>query len=897
MFGTIRTRVRGLLQRRRVAREVDDELRFHLEMEIQSHIKAGMTPAEARRVALHNLGGLEQTKEAIRDVRAIWLDSVWQDVRLALRVLRRSPGFVTVSLLSLALGIGINVAIFSFVDSLFLRPVPGVPDPGRLVSVQHRSRTTGGFTGASYPDFQFYRRHARSFSGILAFTSFPITFRAGDVAEVVEGELVSDTYFSVLALLPAAGRLLDARDSAPGADPAVVLSYDCWQHRFGGDSGAIGRAIHLGSTIVTVVGVAPRGFQGLVLEGPEPPSLWVPVELYRQAVPALADANLFGSWGAQTFDLAARLQPGVSFRQAGAEMTAIAPQVDRERAAAWVGDLSDYASLVTMLVPAGQARVSPSDRGTIIRFLGLLGAVAVLFFLIACFNVANLILARATFRQHELAVRASLGADRSRLVRQLLTENLTLAVLGAAVSLPVAHWTSRVLAGFGQASPVSVTVDPGVDGHVIAFAAATAIVTGILLTLLPARIASRANISGELGTRSGRVARRLGTHNVLVAVQVALSVVLLVGAGLFVRTLLNALAVDVTVRSDRVLLARLDPGAAGYEPERAGQVYSQLLDRVRAVPGVIDAAHVFVVPLGGRRGGTNIELPSGRAARPRTMQVGFNVISTRYFRTVGIPVVAGRDFTDADRTGSPPLAVINQVMAERVFPGRSPIGERFLVKWRPESMVEVVGVVRDGKFRNYRVEAEPTVYVPLGQQYVSPMNLEVRVADNPLGLVPAIRRELAALDPNLPLTGVQTARTHFDNALWRERLTATLLGGLGLLALVLAATGIYGILSYIVAQRTWEIGVRMALGARPGSILSMVLGRVVRLVATGAASGVLIALALMRLVRGLLYGVSPTDPLVLCSSTLGLLAVALIAGFLPARRAAAVEPVAALRLE
>lgn len=902
MLARLRTLVRGLLQRRSVARELDDELGFHVEMEIQSNTKAGMSPAEARRVALHDFGGVEQTKEAIRDVRTIWLDSLWQDVRLALRMLRRSPGFATVSLLSLALGIGINLSIFSFVNALFLRPLPGVADASSLVSIHQRSRTTGRFTGVSYPEFEYYRQHAHSFVGVIAHTSFPMTLRAGNAAEMVEGELVSDNYFSVLAARATAGRLLDPRDSLPGAEPAVVLSYDCWEARFGGDTGIVGRKVHVGSTLATIVGVAPRGFRGLVLDGSEPPSLWVPVSLYKQAVPALADLDslfddLFKSWGTQTFNVTGRLKPGTPLRRAVAEMTTIAPRLDRERAAARIGDSSDYVSLEVLLVPAGRSRVSPDARGTIVRFLGLLGAVAILIFLIAGFNVANLILARATFREHEIAVRSSLGASWWRVVQQLFTENLTLSVLGAAVAFPMAIGTSHILTGFGQASPMSLAIDAGIDGRGIAFAAAMAIIAGVLLTLLPARIAARASISHALARRSTGFTSLPGAQNLLVAVQVALSVVLLIGAGLFVRTLLNALAVDVTVRSDRVLLAKVDPGAAGYEPDRARRLYSELLDRVRGLPGVVDAAQVLIVPLGGRRGGTNIELPSNAAGPPRTMQVGFNAVSTRYFQTVGVPVVAGRDFTDADRTGAPPVAVINQIMADRLFPGRDPIGERFVVKWRPTSLVEVVGIVRDGKFRSYSVDAEPIVYVPLRQRYVSPITLAVRTVENPLTLVPAIRRELAVIDADLPLTGIQTAKTHFENALWRERLTATLLGGLGFLALALAAIGIYGILSFAVAQRTWEIGLRVALGARPSSILSMVLGRVVSLVAIGVLAGILIALVLTRLVRSLLYGVTTTDPLVLCSTTLALLAVALLAGFLPARRAAAVDPIAALRSE
>jgi len=901
MLVTPRTLVRGLLQRRRVARELDDELGFHVEMETRSNINTGMSPAEARRVALRDFGGIEQTKEAVRDVRTIWLESIGQDLRLAFRMLRRNPGFAAVSLLSLALGIGVNLSIFSFVSALFLRPVQGVADPDGLVSIHHRSRRTGHFTSASYPDFDYYRRHASSFSGVMAYTSFDMTLRAGDVAERVLGQLVTDDYFQVAAARAAVGRLLDPRDAAPGADPAVVLSYDFWHTRFGRDTRIVGRPIHVGSALATIVGVGPRGFRGLV-EGAASPSLWVPVSLYRQAVPELADLDsqfdsLFASWGTQTFNVTARLKPGTDLRHAKAEIATIAARLNRERGAARIGDSSDYVSLDALLVPASQARISPGDRDTVMRFLGLLGAVAILILLIACFNVANVILARATFREHEIAVRSSLGASWRRVVQQLLTENLTLSLLAAGLSVPVAIWTSRILSSFGPASPLSLAIDTRIDSRVIVVALAIAGVTGVLLTLFPSRVAARASIARALGRRSRGFASRMGAQSLLVALQVALSVVLLVGAGLFVRTLINAIAVDVTVRSGNVLLAKLDPGAAGYEADRGRQLYSQLLDRVRALPNVVDVAEVFIVPLGGRRGGTKIEWLADATGGQQSAQVGFNAISTRYFQTVGIPLIAGRDFTDADGTGSLPVAVINQVMADRLFPRRNPIGERFIVKWRPESLVTVVGVVRDGKFRSYNVAAEPIVYVPLRQQYVSPITLEVRTEENPLALFPAIRRELAAIDSTLPLTGIQTARTHFENALWRERLTATLLTGLGSLALVLAAIGIYGILSFAVAQRAWEIGLRMALGARPPSVVSLVVGRLLGIVVAGAAIGTLISVALTRVVRGLLYEVSASDPLVIFSGTLALLVVALIASFVPARRAATVDPVAVLRAE
>lgn len=814
------------------------------------------------------------------------LDSLLQDARLAGRLLRRSRGFTGVAVLSLAVGVGVNLSIFSFVTALFLSPIPGVADSDSLVAVNHRTRDTGAFTFASYPDFEYYRRHATSFSGLAAHRTFAATVRTRDGAERLTGELVSDNYFQVLGGRATVGRLLEPDDARPGAEPAVVLSHDYWQRGFSGDAAVVGRAIHVGSTAATVIGVASRGFRGLTIRA-DPPALWMPVAHHGR--------DDLTAWGSQSFNVAGRLQAGTDVRRASAEMRTLAARLDIERAASGAfRDLAEYARLEPLLVRASQSRVSPYERGMFVSLLGLLGTVAILILLIAIFNVANLGVARAMLREHEIALRSSLGASWPRVVQQLVVENLILSALAAVVSIPVAMGTSRVLTAFGPASPLAILGDAGIDGRAVALAAALAVVSGVLLSLLPARVAARMNVSGALARHSRGVTRGPGAQSVLVAAQVALSVVLLVGAGLFIRTLLNALAVDVTARPREVLLARLDAGAAGYDSARGARLYDDVMDRVRALPGVADAAQVLVVPLGGRRGGTNVEWASG--GTPRTAQVGFNAISTGHFQTIGLPMVAGRDFSDADREGSPPVAIVNHVMAERMFPGRNPLGERFLLKWRPESVVEVIGVVRDGRFRSYRSAAEPTVYVPLRQRYLSPVTLEVRAPD-PLALVPALRREIAAIDNRLTITGVQTARAHFDDALWRERLTATLVGALGGLALALVAIGLYGILSFVVAQRTREIGVRMALGAQIGSVLWLVLGRALVVVGLGAVAGGVAAAALARSIRPLLFGVGVADPLVIASGVFALLTVTVVASVVPARRASRVDPVTALRAE
>ena len=824
------------------------------------------------------------------------LDSLLQDARFAVRLLLgRSRGFTIVAVLSLALGVGVNLSIFSFVNALFLRPIPGVADGGHVVAIHHRTRATGAVTSASFPDFEFYRQHSTSLSGLAAYASFTATVRTTDAAERLSVELVSDDYFKVLRTQPAVGRLLDTRDARPGADIAVVISHDYWQRVFGGDAAIAGRAIRVGTVIATIAGVAPRGFAGLRIR-PDSPSIWIPVSAYGKVVPSLAGmGDLSRAWGAQTFQVVGRLKPDIELARAAAEMRTLAAQLDTERAAGPVKDLADYMRLDVAIVPAEQSRLTPGQADSFVSLVALLFAVAVAILLIACFNVATLTVARAAAREHEVVVRSALGAGWRRIVQQTLVENLVLSGLAVIAALPAAVWTSRLLTGFGPSSPLSVAAGAGIDARVIAFGAGLALVTAVLLSLLPARIAARASISGAFGRRlRGATSRVGGVQSALVVAQVALSLVLLVGAGLFTRTLLNALAVDATVRSEQVLLARLDASAAEYDAARGTQLYATLLDRIRAFPGVVDAAAVFVVPLAGRRGGTDVEWSDG--GEVRHAQVGFNAVSTRHFQTIGVPILAGRDFAETDRTESAPVAIVNQALAEQFFRGRSPIGERVVVTARPATPIEIVGVVRDGPFRSYRSRIEPTVYVPLQQRYVSPITLEVRAA-GALALVPAIRSELASLDQNLALTAVQTARAHFDDALWRERLIATLVGGLGGLALLLVAIGLYGILSFRVAQRTREIGVRMALGAPARSVLWLVLGRALAVVGIGAVVGALAAVALSRYVRGLLYGVDAADPFVILAGVAALFAAAFAATSVPARRAVKVDPVTALRAE
>jgi predicted permease len=881
---------RWLLVARRGRRDTDleEEIRFHLEMRAAEHRASGMDAVEADYAARRRFGSPALVAEESRDASG-WpvLESVCQDTRFALRSLRKSPAFVLVTLLSLALGIGVSVAVFSFVSALYLGSLDGVADPGRLVSIGYVAR--GGPTGASYPDFEYVRARTRRLSDLLAYSAWTMTVWAGGGAETVTGELVSPNFFSVLGTKASAGRtFLASEGQRAGADAVAVVSYNFWQRRLSGDRGVVGRPLRIGGTLFTIIGVAPPGFRGLSLDGERPPSLWVPASMADQTVPDVGD--LIHEWGNESFTLVGRLAPGASLAAATAELSRLAARVGRDHPEWTAFHRRGDVDRLPVVSSAAMARVSGPSGSDIGRFLGLLGAASGLIYLIACTNVASLVLARTSRRQKQFALQLSLGATRRRVFRQLLTENLLLALSGGVAGLAVARWSAAALAWSGQAFHTPVAVDSIVDLRVLIFAVAIAVACALGLTGLSARVAARTPLA------AGDARRGVHAQQALVAAQVALSVVLLVGASLFLQTLRNARAVDPTANPQDVLVSQVDLAGTHCNPVGGRQIYARLLDRVRALPGVKDAALVMVVPLGGRRGGTDVMLDGeGVSGTRRPIQIGLNIVTSRYFSTVGLPVVAGRDLTETDRAEGPQVAVINETMATRLFRGRDPIGQRIRVEWDGDQTVVVVGVVRDGRFRTYRSAMEPTVYVPLAQHYQPQMNLEVRLTAGQTRAWLALQREAAAVDGNLALVDARTLSAHFDSALARERLVATLLGVLGLFALALAAVGVYGVVSYAVTRRTKELGIRVALGARPRALIRAVVGRMARLVAAGLAAGTVAALLLARLARGLLFGVEPTDPASF-AATIAALAVVAVA-WLPAWRAARADPVAAVRRE
>jgi predicted permease len=877
---------------------LDEELRFHLEQQIAQNIAAGMSPEAARYAALRALGGEEQIKEECRDARGgRFLEELAQDVRYGLRILARSPGFTAVAVLTLALGIGANTAIFSFVDALLLRPLP-FPDSERLVSLCSRSprESSPSYSSFSYPDYVYYRNHSTTLAGVAAFTDIDAVFRFGDQQVKIPGEMVSSNYFPVLGASPARGRwFLPEEDAAPGRDTVVVLGYGLWQRAFGSDPGVVGRRVVMNGASFTVVGIAPRSFAGLRLDRTAKPEFWVPTMMYPVAFPEMAGWDLQHYEGDQWLEGLARLKPGVTLAQADAEFSTLTEQLKQTQ---WPEELKREGDLMQelgVLVPANDARINPGSQKAVRSFLGMLIAVVGLVLLIACANVASLMLSRAVQRRSEMGVRLALGAGKGRLFRQLLTESLLVTFMGGIAGLMLAMVSARFFASFHQPFKMPLVLEPRLDLHVLAYSFALVCLTGVLFGVIPLRQSTRLDLvpvlKGASGFQAGRL--RFGMQQILVAVQVTFSMVLLVGAVLFVRTLRNAQAADVTRDPGHVLLLNVDLYQRKYDERHGKQFYTDLLARVHSLPGVRSAALVLVVPLGGRRGGNNITVHPG----DKPVQVDFNSVSDEYFRTVGLPLVRGRGFNSGDREGAPSVAIINEQMAQRFWPEEDPIGKQIGLGY-PTRMAEIIGIVRDGRFRNYRAPVNPCYYVPWAQDmYWGGMNLEVRAAGDPMQLAGPVRREIQALDKDLLVTQFWTLKSFRDAGLGQERLSAALLSGFGILAVVLAAIGLYGVLAFSVARRTHEIGLRMALGARRGDVLKLVAAQGMGLALVGGTVGLACALALTRFVSSLLFGVTPTDPLTFAAVFASVGAVALLACYIPARRASKVDPMVALRYE
>jgi macrolide transport system ATP-binding/permease protein len=814
--------------------------------------------------------------------------TLFNDVRFAFRRLLKSPGFTLTAVASLALGVGANTAIFSLVNSALLRPLPA-RQPERLVAL-NVSGAGGSMLAFSYPAYRDYRdRSAHVLEGLFATRFAPMSLSRGGDNQRIWGDLVTGNYFEVLGVAAARGRAFTpAEDAAPLAHPVAVISDACWRHRFGADPDIVGREITLNGHPFRVVGVAPEGFKGTdIIYTPE---VWVPMMMQEWIEPGNAwlerrtTQNIFAT---------GRLREGVTHEQAESALNLLAAELGREHPD------TDEGQTISLMPPGF---IVPQLRGAVLSFAAILMGVVGLVLLLACVNLASLLLARGAARRREIAVCLALGAGRLRLVRQLLTESLLLALAGGAAGLFLALWIIDLVVAFKPPIDIPIWLDLAVDWRVLLFALAASLATSLVFGLAPALQATRPELVPalkDLGAQTGRARSRL--RGALVVAQVALSLVLLLAAGLAVRALGHLQTTSPGFVVENGLVLSYDLAQMGYDEARGEQFHKQLVERVRGLPGVRSASLTDLFPLSLNYSSNNFHAegqPVARGANVPTAMVAS--VGLDYFPTMGIPLVAGREFAPADDEEAPRVVIVNEALARKYFPGpdaSAAVGRRISHRGPDGPYSQIVGVARDGKYWTMGEAPQPFVYFPLAQSYNSTAVLVVRAEGDPEGLAGPIRNVIGGLDAGLPVYDVKTMEEHLGLSLFPARVAATLLGAFGLLALTLAAVGVYGVVSYAAAQRTREIGIRMALGARRWDVLRLVGGRGLLLVAVGVVIGLGAALALTRFMAGLLYGVSATDPAVFAAVVLLLSAVALLACYVPARRATKVDPMVALRHE
>ncbi|MEX2302034.1 MAG: ABC transporter permease [Bryobacterales bacterium] len=865
--------------------ELDCEIRAHLELEAEDQHGSGTPSGQAGYAAHRNFGNRLSIKE---DVRAAWgwglYESLAQDFRYALRAIRKSPGFSTVATVSLALGIGANTAIFTFVNAALLKPLP-YPNADRIVALAERS-PQGGNTSLVHPQsFVEWLKRARSFEALAIAQAVPINTQGGEGAEEVRGLWSTASLFRVLGVEPMLGRVFTDeegfdRAAIRGQGPAssvAILSQGYWERRFGSDPAIVGKSISLSHGSATVIGVMPPGFRVATAN----------VDIY---ISLPLDPSKPEAAGSRSFQCYGLLRPGVSIDEARAEMDIVATQAGRD---------------VPFLEGWGVSVASLRDHLVKDSFpvLMMLAGVVALVLLIACANLAALLLTRGVGRQSELALRASLGAGRARLVQQLLIESVTIAVMGGLLGLLFGSWASRALVllatdavAFGQMEDVQL------DGRVLAFTLLRALLTAIVFGLAPAWQASRFNLQNALkqhGRGGGEHRGQQRFRNALVIGEVALAAVLLVGAGLLLRTLSHLLDVRLGFDPAQVLALRT---FVNGDPARRSSLVESILERVEALPEVRAAGTIQFLPLGGWTNNGPFEFVGKPSpADPQSMETDVSTVSRGYFSALGIPVLRGRPFERRDSFDGARVALVNQSFADKYCPqycpDGDPIGQLIFGDWADPKPTEIVGMVGDIRHNGLTAEPRPTVFLAQAQVPGYITSLVVRTAAEPEQMAAAIRREVQQVDPNQPLTAIQPMEQYISRALARPRLYSALLGAFASLALVLAAIGLYGLLAYAVRRRTHEIGIRLALGAQPGAVLRSTMAVGIRLAAVGLALGVLCAIALSRFVASLLYGVGTDDLLTFGIVTALLAAVALLAAYVPARRAARVDPMVALRYE
>jgi predicted permease len=817
------------------------------------------------------------------------MNDLLQDIRFAARQMARKPGITVFAVLSLALGIGVNSSIFSLVNAVLLRNLPAVR-PAELVDVYVGQTGEFRYATSSFPDYADLRSWNDVVSDLAASNVTVAAWDNGRRTEMLFGEQVTASYFNLLGLRPTLGRaFLPEEDATPGTHPVAILGHRAWKQRFGGDPGIIGRSVKLNGIHFTVVGVAPErlkgSFPGVVAE------FWVPMQM----ADAMDRTPTLASRGSRSLFLKARLKPGIPIAKAQAQFASLA---SRLRTAYPEEDKN----LEITLVKTRDVVLNPGIDGPILGVAGLLMGIVGLVLLIACSNVANLLLVRASERRKEIAIRLAIGAGRGRLIRQLLTESVLLALMGGVLGLLFALWTARLIVAFKPPLAIPLSLDVNLDTKVFGFTLGLALVTGLLCGLAPALQASRPDLVGTLRDDTagpGRRYRRLGLRNLLVIAQVAISTVLLVGAGLFLRSLGQASSIDPGFTLRKGVAAQLVVGLGGTYTEAQGRAfYQRLLDRARALPGVRAAAYADHLPLALEIHVSRAEIegkPTAREEdRPEADRSG---AGPGYFEVMGIPVRQGRAFDAHDGAGATPVAVVNETAAKRFWPGESPLDKHLRFGGAKAPWLTVVGVARDGKYRTLGEEPRPFVYTAIDQDSSFGRTLVVASDGDEKAMLLQVRHEIDALDPNVPIFDIKTMSEHLSVMLFLARMGAVLLAAFGGLGLILASMGLYGVVAASVSRRTREIGIRMAIGAQRGDVLRLVVREGMALTGLGLTIGLGLSLLASRILRGLLYGIAPSDPLTFLAVALVLATIALGANLIPARRATEVDPLVALRYE
>jgi len=825
------------------------------------------------------------------------MQSFWQDMKYATRSLRNSPGFAIIAVVTLGLGMAVNTTVFSVVNGLLLRSLP-VPHAEQITVLAMKQPGVEGFQSFSYPDFQDVRSQAEASGEVFAYRTTLVGLIAGGKGDHCVMSRVTGNYFSVLGIKPALGRLiLPTEGQAPGADPVLVLGYGYWQKRFGGDQSVIGKQVQVDDHPVTIIGVTPKDFQGtygfLNMDG------YMPLSAIAGPGGSESVEETWTHREQRSLTLMERLKPSVDLKQAKATLDVIAKRIGEQHPETDKG-------ITYQIFPERLARPEPDPDNTLPNVSLAFTVLAGLVLLVACFNIANVLLVRATVRQREMAIRAAIGAGRARLVRQHLTESLLLAILGGGAGLVLGWWASGFLSSLPLGTDLPITFNFQPDLRVYLFTLAAVVATGAVVGIMPALRVARTDVNSMLregGRGSSEGPRRHLVRNTLVMAQVAGSLLLLIVAGLFIRSAGKAREIDLGLNPDHVIDVPLDVQQLGYTEQQGKAFYRDAEERLRSLPGVVSVSQAFSVPLGLMSASERIIVEEHplEAGQPEPV-VYYNMVSPDYFETLRIALHRGRVFTKADSEKAAKAAIVNEAMAKKFWPGEEVLGKRFRAKGPAkddQSLIEVVGVVQNGKYRGVVEDPLPAFYVPVEQSYMPLRTIHVRTSVPPEGMEQQIAAQLQELAPGLPILGMRTLSADLDgiNGFLFYRLGAQLTTAIGLLGLILAVVGVYSVVSYAAVQRTHEIGIRMALGAKPQDILTMVLGQSLIVIGVGIVIGLGAAFAGTRLLGSLLVGVSSSDPATFVIVAVTLAGVALLACWLPARRATHVSPLVALRYE